>query len=178
MSSAAAVGNVLTFLDTDVTNGVTYYYRASAVTGADEGPRSREAMARPTESTNPTVAILSPADRTTLSSTSVIISGSASDDTAILRVELSQDGTNWVTVTGTTSWSGSANLGEGMNTLYARATDTSGNTATMSISVTVLNPVLGSLSSSIVIAATAAGVAAVLGAVVIRRWRDRRWERK
>src|SRR5947199_3825661 len=43
----ATVGNVLTYTDTSVTNGVTYYYQVSAVNGAGEGPRSNEASATP-----------------------------------------------------------------------------------------------------------------------------------
>src|SRR5205809_14047 len=41
------MGNVLTYTDTSVTNGVTYYYQVSAVNGAGEGPRSNEASATP-----------------------------------------------------------------------------------------------------------------------------------
>src|SRR5436190_237060 len=43
----ATIGNVLTYTDTSVTNGVTYYYQVSAVNGAGEGPRSNEASAPP-----------------------------------------------------------------------------------------------------------------------------------
>src|SRR5438132_868323 len=43
----ATIGNVLTYTDTAVTNGVTYYYQVSAVNGAGEGPRSNEASATP-----------------------------------------------------------------------------------------------------------------------------------
>src|SRR2546421_362491 len=43
----ATIGNVLTYTDTTVTNGVTYYYQFSAVTAAGEGPRSNEASATP-----------------------------------------------------------------------------------------------------------------------------------
>src|SRR5256884_61471 len=41
------VGNVLTYTDSAVTNGVTYYYQVSAVNAAGEGPRSNEASAAP-----------------------------------------------------------------------------------------------------------------------------------
>src|SRR5205807_1792199 len=41
------VGNVLTYTDTAVTNGVAYYYQVSAVNAAGEGPRSNEASATP-----------------------------------------------------------------------------------------------------------------------------------
>src|SRR5436190_1932533 len=43
----ATIGNVLTYTDTSVTNGVTYYYQVSAVNAAGEGPRSNEASATP-----------------------------------------------------------------------------------------------------------------------------------
>src|SRR2546427_511417 len=43
----ATMGNVLTYTDTAVTNGVTYYYQVSAVNAAGEGPRSNEASATP-----------------------------------------------------------------------------------------------------------------------------------
>src|SRR3989440_210932 len=41
------IGNVLTYTDTTVTNGVTYYYQVSAVNNVGEGPRSNEASATP-----------------------------------------------------------------------------------------------------------------------------------
>src|SRR5438552_56762 len=43
----ATIGNVLTYTDTAVTNGVAYYYQVSAVNAAGEGPRSNEASATP-----------------------------------------------------------------------------------------------------------------------------------
>ncbi|MDW5562418.1 MAG: Ser-Thr-rich GPI-anchored membrane family protein [Methanomassiliicoccus sp.] len=42
------VGNVLTYTDTAVTNGVTYYYKVSAVNAVNEGPQSSESSAAPT----------------------------------------------------------------------------------------------------------------------------------
>src|SRR5256886_1920178 len=43
----ATIGNVLTYTDTAVSNGVTYYYQVSAVNNVGEGPRSNEASATP-----------------------------------------------------------------------------------------------------------------------------------
>ncbi len=43
----ATIGNVLTYSDTAVTNGVTYYYEVSALNNVGEGPRSSEASATP-----------------------------------------------------------------------------------------------------------------------------------
>src|SRR5437773_1230999 len=41
------VGNVLTYTDSAVTNGVTYYYQVSAVNSTGEGAKSNEASATP-----------------------------------------------------------------------------------------------------------------------------------
>ena len=39
------VGNVLTYTDSGLTTGVTYYYQVSAVNSEGEGPRSNVASA-------------------------------------------------------------------------------------------------------------------------------------
>ena len=91
--------------------------------------------------TNPTISITSPAEGSNLASTSVTVSGTASDDVAVEEVELSTDGTNWVLATGTASWSGTLTLIEGQNNIYAMATDSAGNTAIVNIAVTV-DPVM------------------------------------
>ncbi len=92
------------------------------------------------DTAKPAVAITSPADGATLGSTSVVVSGTASDDVAVEKVELSLDGTNYVLATGTTSWSGTLTLAEGPNTTFARATDTASNNATVAVTVTVRIP--------------------------------------
>ena len=42
-----SLGNVLTYTDTGLTNGQTYYYKVSAVNSVGEGPLSSEASAKP-----------------------------------------------------------------------------------------------------------------------------------
>lgn len=168
------VGNVLTYADTGLTNGVTYYYQAGAVSAIGEGPRSNEISATPTvppDTTNPTVVIASPVSGTTLASTTVTVSGTASDDVGVQKVELSTDGSTWILAQGTTSWSGSLTLHEGVNTIYVRVTDTAGNPATETISVTVKTEGL-SLLATISIAAVVAASSAV-GAFLIRRRKRR-----
>ena len=166
------VSNVLSYTDTTVTTGVTYYYQVSAGNAVGEGPRSDEASATPTDTTNPTLSITSPADGSSLASTSVTVFGTASDDVAVEKVELSTDAANWVLATGTTSWSGTLTLTEGPNTIFARATDTSGNTATVSIALTVdtVNPTVAITSpadgatldsTSVVVSGTASDNVAV-----------------
>src|SRR5205823_5493062 len=44
------IGNALTYSDTAVTNGATYYYQVSATNAIGEGPRSNEASATPVAS--------------------------------------------------------------------------------------------------------------------------------
>lgn len=42
------LGNVLSYIDSGLTDGQTYYYKVSAVTNVGEGPKSNEASATPT----------------------------------------------------------------------------------------------------------------------------------
>ncbi|TLZ60410.1 MAG: hypothetical protein E6K13_08345 [Methanobacteriota archaeon] len=138
-SLLTTVGTALTYTDNAATNGVTYYYRVSAVNAVGEGPKSNEASATPTatDSILPTIAIGAPANNSALTSTTVTVTGIASDNVAVQKVELSTDGTTWTVAAGTTSWSGTVTLHAGSNVIYARATDTSGNVATAQITVTL-----------------------------------------
>ncbi len=143
-SLVAELGNVLSYTDAGLTNGVTYYYQVSAVNGAGEGQRSSEVStmpAPPPDTTKPTVVIVSPTSGATVTSATLTVNGTASDNVAVQKVDLSMDGTNWVTATGTTSWSATVTLQEGSNTIYVRVTDTSGNTQTKTITVILQTPV-------------------------------------
>lgn len=92
------------------------------------------------DTVNPSLAIASPADGATLASTTATVTGTASDNAGVRKVEVSLDNTTWITATGTTSWSATLTLAEGVNTIYVRVTDTAGNTATSTIHVTVATP--------------------------------------
>ena len=85
--------------------------------------------------TPPQVSILSPSNATVIESANVTVTGVAWDDVAISTIELSTDNATWTPTSGTTSWSGSVLLKEGMNHIYARAIDTSGNVRTAVITV-------------------------------------------
>lgn len=62
-TSLATVGNVLTYTDTNVGNGTTYYYKVSAITSAGEGAKSNERSATPTAVPGaPTLTALTPGD--------------------------------------------------------------------------------------------------------------------
>jgi len=157
-------GNVLTYTDTGVTNGLTYYYRVSAVTAAGEGPLSSERSATPMDTTDPVVTITSPVDGATVSFASVEVQGTASDNNAIERVEVSTDGANWTLATGTEAWSATVILDGGVNTVHARVRDVAGNVATESVMVTLrttdrprgVDPMVLALSAAIAVAAGAA----------------------
>ena len=158
-----SLGTVLTYLDTGAANGQIYYYQVSAVNGVGEGPKSNEASATPTatDSTLPTIAIGSPADNSVLTSATVTVTGVASDNVAVEKVELSTDGTTWTLASGTTSWSGSVTLRSGANTIRARATDTSGNQYTVQVTVTVQTAKPGPVTLDLML------LAGIVGAISI-----------
>src|SRR3989449_17625 len=87
------------------------------------------------DKTPPQGSILSPPDATVIASSNVTVSGVAWDNVEVSAIELSTDNTTWTPTSGTTSWSGSVLLNEGMNHIYARAIDTSGNAWTAVITV-------------------------------------------
>jgi len=163
------LGNVLAFSDVGLINGDTYYYRASAVNGIGEGPMSPEVAGTPLkpDTTAPAVAILSPQDGATLAFPMVTVTGSASDNVAVEKVELSTDGTTWVLVSGALSWSANVNLHDGSNTITARATDSSGNAATTTITVTVKLAMPPSESPPVLIFGLLAGGFILVAVIVI-----------
>ncbi|TMQ48664.1 MAG: hypothetical protein E6K71_06845, partial [Candidatus Eisenbacteria bacterium] len=166
----ASVGNVLTYADDAVTNGVTYYYQAAALNLAGEGPRSNEVSATPTappDSTPPTAAIGSLPNNTVVNSTTITLTGTASDNVAIEKVEVSADGSTWILATGTTSWSATLTLREGQNTIFVRTTDTSGNVSITTFTVTVELASLTLQGTSSLAIDRVAGGAAVTAAIVV-----------
>jgi glycosidase len=92
--------------------------------------------------TPPTVSINTPTNGATVVGT-LVISGSAADNVAVASVQFNIDGGGWITASGTTSWSYSLNsqyMLNGLHTIYAQATDTSGNVSTIpSVTVNVFN---------------------------------------
>jgi hypothetical protein len=99
--------------------------------------------AQTTDNQNPNITIKAPLTGTTISGT-VVVSGTASDNRGLARVQVKVDNGTYATATGTTTWSYSLNttsIAKGAHTLYARATDTSGRTSRAAVSVTVSNTV-------------------------------------
>jgi alpha-amylase len=83
----------------------------------------------PADTIPPTVSFATPTNGTTISGF-FLISGSASDNVGVQKVEIRFDGGNWTVVNGTTAWNynfNSPNFLNGLHVIDARATDTSGN---------------------------------------------------
>lgn len=107
----------------------------------------------------PTVAITSPTAGATVSGT-VAVSGTASDDVGLSSVRVAVDGGAPVAVTGTGSWTwtwATSGLANGSHVLTASATDTSGLTASTSVTVSVANPTADTTAPSVAITAPASG---------------------
>lgn len=129
--------------DGGLMNGMTYYYAVSAVNSVGEGPRTEPVSGTPQgtptggDTTKPSIVIASPTEGATMPSGSITVSGTASDDVGVMRVEVSTDGMNWAEAAGNPSWTAGVNLTEGSRMIYARALDAAGNVAVVSVSVTV-----------------------------------------
>ena len=138
-----ARASALSLFDGGLTNGVTYFYEVAAVNGAGEGPRSAVASATPkasgpgTDTTKPSIQIVSPVAGAILAAGPTVIAGNASDDVGLAKVEVSTDGLNWITASGKSSWTSRINLTVGDQKIYARATDGAGNIGTATVTVTV-----------------------------------------
>jgi parallel beta-helix repeat protein len=131
------IGIVLTYTDTSLTNGVTYYYQVSAVNAVGEGPRSAEAWVMPTSP--PTCTISSPtSDPTYFTALSAVnLGGTASDDVGVTSVTWSNAATGASgTATGKTSWSiNGILLNPGSNEISVTSHDGAGLTGTDTITV-------------------------------------------
>jgi hypothetical protein len=87
------------------------------------------------DTTPPTITISSPSSGETFITPTITVTGTASDDVAVSKVEVKVGSGSWQTTSGTTSWSVQVTLSSGSNTIYAKATDTSGNTKENSVVV-------------------------------------------
>lgn len=142
----ATVGDVLTYVDSGLANGVTYWYSVAAVNAVGEGLRSADRPAmpiQPGDTVAPSVSFdLGTANVSALPSMpgNWTIRGTASDDVAVAEVLLSTDDLNWTPANGTTSWSGNVSFHVGENRIYAKAVDPSGNENIGELDVTIQGP--------------------------------------
>ncbi len=122
------VGNVRTYADTSVANGVTYFYAVAAVNAVGEGPRSNEVAARPTATSNapPTVSVSSALHDSLVSGTVLMTGRAADSDGSVVRVDVRVDGGPWQQASGISPWSYlivTTSLSDGTHSIQARAFD-------------------------------------------------------
>ena len=183
---ATVDGTTTTYHDAAVTNGNTYYYNIKAKNEYGDSDLAFDGGKEPSavpqkDVTPPTISIDNIVNGTELTyRKSMQLSGNASDNIGISKIEVSTDGKNWKTASGTAFWVYNLNLTQGENVVYVKATDYSGNNITKSVKFKVKyssggDPVLlGSpaylLFSAIVIIALVSVVALFL---MMRRKRAR-----
>jgi len=141
----AIVGNVLTYVDTDVVGGHAYYYRVSAVNAIGKGPHSVEASVTISQPPNlpPTCSITAPAQGTEVSGRAAIQGASADADGNIVVVEIRIDGGSWMGVSGRDSWTYTwitRQYSNGEHTIEARSYDGKDFSQVASVTVSVNNP--------------------------------------
>ncbi len=78
----------------------------------------------------PTVHITSPANGASVTTNSVAVQGTASDNVGVVAVYCQVDGGSWSTAQGTDNWSFQASLSPGSNVIEAYAADAAGNLST------------------------------------------------
>jgi hypothetical protein len=122
----------------------------------------------PADTLAPVVSVANPGAGSTVNGV-VTVSGSASDNVALAKVEVAVDAGPFKAATGTASWSttvDSRTYANGGHTIVARATDGAGNVASKSVAVTVANATADLTPPTVAVASPSAG-ATVAGAVVI-----------
>jgi len=138
------------FTDTALTASTTYSYTVSAYDAAGNTSAQSTQIQGTTQgivqgdTTLPSIAIVSPTNNQVVANT-ITIQGSASDNVSVANVQVSIDGGSYQAVQGTTSWTYSldtTSLSNAAHTITAKATDSSGNTNTTAITVTVSNTVV------------------------------------
>lgn len=182
----------LQFTDTGLAFDQAYYYQVSALNAMGEGPRSTVSgatLGAAPDTTKPTVLITEPAAGASLTSGRVRFAGTASDDIALLKVEVSTDGVSWTAVAAVpragsrlADWTADLAVAAGTSSLFVRASDASGNDATASVSVLVAAAPPGAAAGEgsslglLTIAAAGIGGAAGAGALVVLGRRRRSGE--
>src|SRR5207248_9771092 len=95
----------------------------------------------PADTTPPSVSISAPNGGSVVSGT-LSVAGAGSDNVGLAKIELKVDDGPYQLAQGTDSWSyqlSTTAYADGTHTITARATDTSGNTSTSSVSVNLKN---------------------------------------
>lgn len=146
-SEIAALGpNAASFSSTNLNAGTRYNYEVYAYNSAGNSPDSNIATATTaaaptsaptTDTTPPVVAIANPANGAKISSATVKIAASASDNAAVASMTLSVDGKTVSSATGASlAYTWNANkIAAGAHAISVTAKDTSGNVGALAITV-------------------------------------------
>ncbi|MGP8320622.1 MAG: Ig-like domain-containing protein [Methanosarcinaceae archaeon] len=114
------------------------YAEETAVWSADELPPQvldLSAGGAPGDTTPPDISIVSPSSGPISDTESITVSGTASDDVGLDRVEVKLESGAWMVASGTESWNIDVTLSLGQSKIYAKAIDTSENSDTDYIEV-------------------------------------------
>jgi PGF-CTERM protein len=93
-----------------------------------------------TDTTPPTVSIDSPSDGDTFTTATITVSGTASDNESVSRVELKVGSGGWEDASGTLSWSKTVTMSTGVHMIYVRAIDDTGNPSETASVTVARNP--------------------------------------
>lgn len=100
----------------------------------------------PIDTQQPTISITQPTSGET-GSNSITVSGVATDNISVSRVDYRFAGSHWQTALGTTDWTGTLDttiLSDGIVTIEAKAVDEAGNSSTASLEIAIKNQTDGS----------------------------------
>ncbi|KXH71021.1 MAG: hypothetical protein AM326_12095 [Candidatus Thorarchaeota archaeon SMTZ-45] len=97
------IDNTLTYLDINLINGVTYYYKVAALNIAGESGFSNGANTTPWNKM-PSCSIWTPVNNSTVSDTYIVSGTSFDSDGEVFRVEIKIDNGSWILVDGTRPW--------------------------------------------------------------------------
>jgi Bacterial Ig domain len=117
----------------------------AAPPGKDAGTCNRKCTTTSSDTTPPTVSIATPSSGASVSGT-VNVSGSATDNASVAKVEVSVDSGPAQLANGTSSWSWSMDTrtyAAGSHTVTAKATDASGTAPSTSVTVSVASASAG-----------------------------------
>lgn len=92
------------------------------------------------DTTAPALTVTSPSTPSTVTSATLAISGTSSDAVGVIGVTYSLNGAAEMACTGTTSWSASLTLVEGVNSIVIRARDAAQNTTSTTLTITYTPP--------------------------------------
>jgi hypothetical protein len=96
-------------------------------------------LSPPMDDKKPSITITEPVEDQTFPEGTLFVEmkGTASDNVAVVLVEVSNDNTIWTPAVGLTSWNATMIVQTGPNTFYARATDEAANSKTVMVNITV-----------------------------------------